>query len=173
MTTTTPIHNYTGRAFEGENYRKERIYDTSIIAKRAREFVKTTMPGYKFSITTSKYTGGSSISIALMGAPHAAFATPDTEVIPNRVRFAMPDGEAHAMRSWEYNINKGHAQVNHYYIDDAYYLTPDTRAAIKKIYQFINSYNYDDSDAQSDYFDTNFYVHMSVGKWDKPFTQSN
>ncbi len=164
--------NYSGRGWEGENYKKERIYNTSIISKLAREFVKKQMPGYKFSITTSKYSGGSSISIELMSAPHPAFETPNENLVPTNVRFSMPNGLEHAMKSWEYNINKGNSQVNHYYIDNAYYLTEQTREALKKIYNFINSYNYDDSDAQTDYFDTNFYVHMGVGKWDKPFTQT-
>lgn len=32
-----------------------------------------------------------------------------------------------------------------------------------------NSFRYDDSDVQTDYFDTNFYLKLEVGKWDKPF----
>ena len=165
--------NYTGRGWEGENYKKERIYNTSIITKLTREFIKTNLKGYRFSITTSKYSGGASISIDLMGAPHAAFETPNPELVPNNVRFSMPNGLEHAMKSWEYNINKNHAQVNHYYIDNAYYLTTKTREVLKTVYKFVNSFNYDDSDAQIDYFDTNFYVHMSVGKWDKPFIKTN
>ena len=39
---------------------------------------------------------------------------------------------------------------------------------------FLNNcataYNYDDSDSQTDYFDTNFYYSLAIGKWDKPFT---
>lgn len=166
--------NYSGRGYEGENYRKEKIYNTSVITKLAREFIKKQMPGYKFSITTSKYSGGASISIDLMGAPHPAFETPNSDLVPSNVRFSMP-GEAgleHAMNSWNNTITKQKSQVNHYYLDNAYYLTEETREALKKIYNFINSYNYDDSDAQIDYFDTNFYIHMGVGKWDKPFIQT-
>jgi len=28
---------------------------------------------------------------------------------------------------------------------------------------------YDNSDAQTDYFDTAYYVDVNVGKWDKPY----
>jgi hypothetical protein len=35
----------------------------------------------------------------------------------------------------------------------------------------VQSYNFDDSDSQCDYFHTNFYLHSGIGKWDKPFIQ--
>ena len=40
------------------------------------------------------------------------------------------------------------------------------------ITKFMNGYNYDDSDAMIDYFDTNFYMNLAIGKWDKPFIKS-
>lgn len=33
------------------------------------------------------------------------------------------------------------------------------------IQDYVNSYNYDNSDAMTDYFDTNFYTHFGIGKW--------
>ena len=29
--------------------------------------------------------------------------------------------------------------------------------------------NHDRSDSQTDYFDVGWYVHVNIGKWDKPF----
>ena len=42
-----------------------------------------------------------------------------------------------------------------------------------EVHSLVNSYNYDDSDGMIDYFDTNFYMHLNVGKWDKPYKQIN
>ena len=36
----------------------------------------------------------------------------------------------------------------------------------------MNSYNYDDSDGMVDYFNTNFYGYVHIGKWDKPYEVS-
>ncbi|MGI6124931.1 MAG: molecular chaperone DnaJ, partial [Acetivibrionales bacterium] len=57
-----------------------------------------------------------------------------------------------------------------YYVKESYYLTEEAKSVINQALNIINSYNFDDSDSQIDYFHTNFYTHMSIGKWDKPFT---
>lgn len=61
------------------------------------------------------------------------------------------------------------AQINHYYIERDDRLTEKARVMMQTVYEYLNSYNYDDSDSMTDYFDTNFYVHLAIGKWDKPF----
>ena len=40
---------------------------------------------------------------------------------------------------------------------------------IEKILKVLNHRNYDNSDIQSDYFDIGHYVHINIGKWDKPY----
>ena len=40
---------------------------------------------------------------------------------------------------------------------------------MRTVIAYAQSYNYDDSDSMTDYFDTNFYLSVYVGKWDKPF----
>ena len=40
-------------------------------------------------------------------------------------------------------------------------------------YEQVNTYHYKDhSDAQTDYFNTAYYVHLNVGRWNKPFEVS-
>ena len=69
----------------------------------------------------------------------------------------------------------GHAQINHYHthfygkheqlfndIKDICHTAP-AKAEGGRAY-------YDNSDAMIDYFDTAFYVHINVGKWNKPYT---
>ena len=43
----------------------------------------------------------------------------------------------------------------------------------KYIFDLCNSFNYDDSDGQIDYFNCGFYDSMSIGKWDKKFELIN
>lgn len=57
-------------------------------------------------------------------------------------------------------------QVNHYHLDS--YLHSEV---LQKITTICNVNNYDKSDSQSDYFDVGFYYSLSIGQWDKPYTQ--
>ena len=72
----------------------------------------------------------------------------------------------------------GIRDVNQYYIDEARY------GAFAGVFNKINDIiknapanaeggraYFDESDSQSDYFHTAFYYNISVGKWDRPYTQ--
>ena len=59
--------------------------------------------------------------------------------------------------------------VNHYYVKEHYNDNPASKEALLSILQVLNTNNYNNSDAQSDYFDVGHYVSLSIGKWDKPF----
>lgn len=48
-------------------------------------------------------------------------------------------------------------------------LTLYGQLVIETITEYVQSYNYDDSDPYTDYFNVNFYVSINIGKWDKPF----
>ena len=62
----------------------------------------------------------------------------------------------------------GYDQVNHYHYRDHY--SGKAKELMTKIVTAIYSGDYyDRSDAMSDYFDTAYYAHINVGKWDKPF----
>ena len=78
------------------------------------------------------------------------------------------------------NFSEGESylQVNQYYINDMW----PTRLAtvLNKIHSIIKSAPakavggkewYDNSDSMIDYFDTAFYINMSVGRYDKPYEQ--
>lgn len=47
--------------------------------------------------------------------------------------------------------------------------TLEANKILSDIETFGNSYNYDHSDAYTDYFDKNFYLWLEIGKWNKPF----
>jgi hypothetical protein len=59
-------------------------------------------------------------------------------------------------------------QVNPYWYKD--HFTGKAKEALSEIVPAMYSADYyDNSDAQTDYFDTAYYVHVNVGKWNKPY----
>lgn len=142
-----PQHNYTGQGWEGGKYQEVKSLTTKDIAKLIRQELKEQFPDCKFSVTTDYFSGGSSITVALMQAPFEAF----TE-----------EGK---------KKNKdGYHQVNEYYIEEDSYLTEQAKKTLQKAQQVMQQYNYSDCDGMIDYFNVNYYTHLEVGKWDKPFT---
>lgn len=60
--------------------------------------------------------------------------------------------------------------VNHYWLKNSGDYTEEQRKFLIKVDEIIRKEGdyYDNSDSMTDYFDTAFYYHISVGKWDKP-----
>lgn len=162
MNTTTPTKKnfYTPTGWAGSRYSSN--FTMNDITTMIRNYMKINYPNCKFSVTKRHH---SSISISLMAAPFDVFSTPDADKIP----MSRLGDTISIMDHWASLPTKGHIGVNHYYIADAFMLTDKARAVMADIYAFAKSFNYDDSDAMTDYFDTNFYMDMSIGKWDKPF----
>lgn len=50
-----------------------------------------------------------------------------------------------------------------------WYLNDYGKDVISSLNKEMNSYNYNDSDGMVDYFNTNFYGYVKIGKWDKPY----
>jgi hypothetical protein len=81
--------------------------------------------------------------------------------------------------SFDENFRDGrrHAQVNQYWID-SHWTDFEARAALNTINEIMHNAPgranaarkfYDNSDAMTDYFDTAFYTHLSIGEWDKDY----
>ena len=108
-----------------------------------RKELKAAFPNWKFSVR--KTSGGLSV---------------DVTVLKGTARFE----------------GKNYAQVNQYWID-AHWADAEDRAALKKINEIMHNAPgraggkvfFDHSDAQSDYFHTAFYTHLSIGAWDKEY----
>ena len=113
---------------------------TKEIAKQIRIELKEKFKSGKFSVTTDSYTGGSSLNVSLM----------------KHEKMVIADGS-------------DYIQVNHYYIDDAKCLTEEGKSIMSGILNIINKFHWDKSEIETDYFNCNFYIHLNVGKWDKPF----
>lgn len=140
----------------------DKIYDTTKIAKLVRKQLKKELPGFKFSVTSKHFSGGSSISVALMAAPFPVFAK-DKDV----------NGNEQA---------KDYAQLNHFQLRKGFnyshrhpgvcngvFLTPDAWKVLSRAVEIGQFHNWDNSDIQTDYFDVNYYFDIAIGKWDKPF----
>jgi len=69
--------------------------------------------------------------------------------------------------------NNSYEDVNEYYIDNHYQDRPEVRDFLKEVLKVINIGNWDRSDIMTDYFDVGFYIHLSIGKWDKPYIVKN
>lgn len=119
-------------------------YDSNLTTKditaKIRLYLKKEFPECKFSVTKENSTFTDSIYIDLMEAPE--------DVLIEK---------------------KDCAQVNYYWIDESKKLTEYGKKLLKNVVSFAQSYNYDDSDTMTDYFDTGFYLNIGVGKWNKPF----
>lgn len=62
----------------------------------------------------------------------------------------------------KWNYDREEHDINHYNFDREDRLNEDGRKIFEVANQVIQAYNYDDSNAQVDYFDTNFYYHLKV-----------
>lgn len=107
-------------------------------------------------------------TIALMQAPFSPWFDPTTEENKREVERRTLDNPYYDP---DYDIKRGYRQLNHNYVDQDFLLSPPARALFKDICVFVQSHNFDYSDIQTDYFRTNFYLNLAVGKWNKPFVQ--
>lgn len=125
------------------------------IIKDARTALKKAMPQWTFSLTQPHY---GSFHLNLMSGPVAALYQTSED-------------------SWK----DGYAQLNHYSFMDASrsledrcrtngaHLTREAFTAICMATKIVNAENWDESDSMTDYFHCNYYLQVSVGKWDKPY----
>lgn len=71
---------------------------------------------------------------------------------------------------------KSHSQVNPYWLAE-HWKDADDLAALTAINEIMHNAPgraggtvfFDNSDIQSDYFNTAFYTHLSIGEWNKPY----
>ena len=72
------------------------------------------------------------------------------------------------IKSGPIDFGGDNVQVNPYWLDDHYSGT--ALKALKEIKKSLLVANYyDNTNAQIDYFDTAYYYHINVGKWNKPY----
>jgi hypothetical protein len=149
---------YTDNGWEGSRYNPNlRLRD---IAPIIRGYVKDVYPTWRFSVVQEHYTGGCGLYVIVTEAPENIFLEERIKAHPRR-EYSNKDAvvvcqQLNASReiqdwSWYYN-----------------WMSDKAREVLKDIEALVNSFRYDDSDARYDYFSTNFYPHLYIGKWNKP-----
>lgn len=150
-------------------------YDSSLtnkdIAKKLRAYIKKNYPDYKFSIRSDIY----SIDVRLMSSKHDIFnhqlikeyatkaQTPPFDEIPKYERYPRILQDV--------QNNSFNRQIGAYFdVRDLEYLNQEDAEALVNIRNYLQSFNYDNSDPYTDYFDVNFYTHFEIGQWDRPFS---
>lgn len=63
----------------------------------------------------------------------------------------------------------GRETINHYWIDRNY---PTHAKLLNAIMGVVDEGNHDNSDIMTDYHDVGWYVHLEIGKWDRPYKQT-
>lgn len=134
--------------------------DIKLIAKEVKQKLNSQYPDCTWATRIKRFSGGQELTVSLLSASFQAFA-----------------------RDIDCNGNKqnGYAQLNQYQfnkdweaecLNNGYYLTKEAWNCMSTAYRIANADNWDNSDSQVDYFDVNYWLHLEIGQWDKPFTRS-
>lgn len=70
--------------------------------------------------------------------------------------------QATAEQQAVWNYDRDTTDINQYHIDNEEMLNDEGKEIVRVANQVIKAFNYDDSNAQVDYFDTNFYSSLKV-----------
>lgn len=167
---STRRHFYTENGWEGSRYNHD--LSTTDISKIVKNYCKEKYPTWKFSVTSKYFSGGSEILICVMEAPVDIFDREYFSLPVSENKFGWSAGE----RRDCWNIEKM-TEENSYYMqlhimsekENHPYLNEIGYTVLKDVYDFMQSYNYNDSDIMIDYFSVHFYSSIYIGKWDKGF----
>lgn len=151
---------YTEFGWEGSRYDSE--LSLKEIAQIVRTYVKEKYPDYKFSVRTSYASMCSELHVVMKESPIEIYK-PFEELTQNDI-----DEIASRLYPYAYNVDKkleflnASSEEQKKTIEDsnnvyANVLNEATRAVVEDVDRFVKSYNYDDSDGMTDYFDVNFY----------------
>ena len=111
--------------------------------------------GIKYSLSVQNH---SSITCTIQSAPIDFIGNYNAVREQDPAFKAMPD----AFQPRDY------VQVNPYWYGD--HFTGQCEEIIAQVVNALKSADYyDRSDAMTDYFDTAYYFHLNLGRWDKPF----
>ena len=147
---------------------------TTEIAKSIREQLKEEFPNCKFSITRQYFSMGSSITVCLMKSNFKVirdFSELSKNAISN-LGFGYTDEDIQQRQQENYH------QLNPYTLREEYnpdlwcngvFLTKEGHNLLKRVVGIVDYFNYDESDAMTDYSCVNFYSHLEIGKWNKPY----
>jgi len=152
---------YTDNGWEGSRYNPNlRLRD---IAPIIRGYLKNVYPTWRFSVVQEHYSGGCGLYVSLTEAPESIFLEDRIKAVPRQSGEYRSDEDAATICQ---QLHSGRGIQNwEWYYD---WMSDKAKAVLRDIEALVNSFRYDDSDARVDYFSTNFYPHLYIGKWNKP-----
>lgn len=149
---------YTANGWKGERYEAGRSLKE--IAQLVRAYVKEFFPDYRFSVRTHYASMCQELLIDMKEAPAEIFK-PYEEMTDDDINECWRKAVRNSV--WTLNSwNKAEEKAEFERIWSKYgafyrCLTDKTRATVKAVDEYVNSFNYDDCDSMIDYFDVNFY----------------
>ena len=145
--------------------------NTTEIAKAIRKELKE-LKGFKFSVTTEHFSGGSAINLNIMEAPTRMRRIMSEIPERNRPQYAnnYTRKQIETMQGAKYH------QLSHYIEgydpetwNNGVFITEEGNKVLMEIMEIVSKYQWDESNSSIDYFCTNFYLHLGLGKYDKDF----
>lgn len=137
---------YTAHVYNEYRWKGSR-YDMNLsrseICKKIKEYAEERFPTCKFSVNKDGYRA---VNISLMQGDFEAYAEDNTDK---------------------------YRQYNHYHYEINNHLTPRCNEVLRLVSEYAQSFNYDNSDIMTDYFDVNFYLSVQVGKWNKAYVNTS
>ena len=143
------------------------------ITRRIREQVKQEFPSFIFSVT---FQDCNNITVSLMKSNIKVIQ--DFDKLTEKTILQYINNNSYKSRETlkEQQEKKYHQLNSHYFNEynpekwnNGVFLTLEGFNLFKRISEIARFYNYDHSDLQTDYFDTNFYLNLHIGQWDKPY----
>jgi hypothetical protein len=133
--------------FEGSKYRETRGLSVVEIAKLIKQQFKTEYPNIKLSVKTQVYSGGCSINAHITELNEQIFT-------PEYLQYRTdPDSILRRELFSEYCIIKRISCVR---------FTKKVLAILERLEEIGKSFNFDDSDSQTDYFHNSFYYFSGI-----------
>lgn len=126
-------------------------------AKKIRNALKKEFPNLKLKV--SKDAGSYSLNVTIVSGD-----IDFNEVVPN----CYYQGELVKEHGYDYGVNQ------FWFESESHGYTQTQKDVFKRIFRIIKTEGewYDNSDIQTDYFDTAFYFNLKVGSWDKPYVKN-
>lgn len=181
---TSEIENsYSGYGWKGCNSNKH--LSMVEIAKIIKKELKRVFPTSTFSITTEGNCYYNGLNISLMKdtinplndyktAVKEAEKNTSTRIIENYDKWCGLSEQdiwesEQRKKELKSRLESGNITINQYHIDKDFELSEHGKKIFKYIKKLCDSFNYDDSDSMTDYFDCGFYLELKIGKDNKSF----
>lgn len=176
-------NSYSGFGWEGI-HNKEKL-SMKEIAKIIKKELKKQLPTATFSVMTEGNCYYNGLNIALIrdinnpfndyeAAVKEASKDASTKIIEKYEAWeGLSDADIweseQRKKELKNRLEHKHIEINQYHIDSNFELSDYGKKLFKFVKDLCDSFNYNDSDAMTDYFDVGFYLDLSVGKFEQPF----